>query len=82
MPSILTLQGPKLGGPIQFTKAAQLLGVTDTLKAHPWMVVGGLLLGGYLATKYVTPWGMLWGENRMVESRTRSLTGAKRKRRR
>ena len=54
MPSIMTLSGPRLGA-LHAPRRSQLLGISDTLLAHPWMVVGGLFLGGYLFHKGLSP---------------------------
>lgn len=59
--------------------AARLDGVTDTIKAHPWAIVAGLLFGAYALTKGWSP-GMIWGEHHAAQTRERSLHGRKRRR--
>jgi hypothetical protein len=74
MPSILMLEGPRLGA-IRTPRSGTLLGVTDTIKAHPLMILAGLALGGWLAHKHISPWGAIWGEHQASHARTKSLTG-------
>jgi hypothetical protein len=71
-------QGRRLAGP---TTQAQLLGVADTISAHPLMLIAGLALGGWLAHKHISPWGAIWGEHHGSHSRAKALTGSKAKNR-
>jgi hypothetical protein len=90
MPTLMALEGPRLGA-LRAAPRSQLLGISDTLLAHPWMVVGGLFLGGYLFHKGLSPTkifgkpgsaGSIWGGHRMAQSRTKNLTGPRGRRRR
>jgi hypothetical protein len=87
MPTLMALEGPRLGA-LRAAPRSQLLGISDTLLAHPWMVVGGLFLGGYLFSKGLSPTKLLsqpssiWGEQRMAQARTKNLTGPRGRRRR
>jgi hypothetical protein len=76
------LEGPKFGGPINFVKGTSLLGITDTVKAHPLVAVVGLALGGWLAHKHISPWGAIWGGHQASHSRAKALHGSRRRRRR
>lgn len=62
MPKILTLEGPKLGHIAELRSQlysatpkswwrteAQLMGLLDPVKANPFWVVAGLLVGAWLA---------------------------------
>jgi hypothetical protein len=77
----MTLQGPRLGA-ITTPRSTTLLGVTDTIGAHPWMLVGGLILGSWLAHKHISPWGAVWGERHAAHSREKSFHGAKQRKKR
>ncbi|MGH7179888.1 MAG: hypothetical protein ACREJC_21105, partial [Tepidisphaeraceae bacterium] len=56
--------GRRIAGPIPPTA---LSGVTDTIKAHPWAIVAGVLFGAYALTKGWTP-GSVWGGHRAAHS--------------
>lgn len=66
------------------TTLAGLYGTFDVFKAHPWMILFGLLAGGFYAASKA-PHGRgtssIWGEHRMSHSRTKSLSGYRRRRR-
>lgn len=58
----------------------------STITDHPWVLIGGLLIGGYLAAKGFAPFkyvggksASVWGGQRLAHSRTKALNG-KRKR--
>lgn len=60
MPLLMQLQGPSLGAmrlrkPQRYT----LLGVGDTIATYPLVMIGGLVLGGYLAHKHIRPFKAL-----------------------
>jgi hypothetical protein len=64
-------------GAIRTPRSATLLGVSDTIVAHPWMIVVGLLAGSWLASKYSPSWGEIWGEHHASHAREKSLHGRK-----
>jgi hypothetical protein len=55
-----------------------LMGVTDTIKAHPWAIVAGILFGAYALTKGWSP-GMIWGGHQAAHARNKSLHGRRRR---
>ena len=86
MPTILTLQGPNLSllgssMPALTGLASTLAGPVDTVKEHPWVIVLGLLAGGFLASKYAPAWGSVWGSHHAAHAREKSFNGVKPKRR-
>ncbi len=52
MPSIMTLQGPRLGAP-PAQPQAQLLGISEQVAQHPILALIGIVGGGYLAYRAV-----------------------------
>ena len=48
---------------------------------HPWVIVLGLLAGGFLASKYAPAWGSVWGSHHAAHAREKSFNGVKPKRR-
>lgn len=95
MPFLQTLEGPNLGyAPFPAQQPfvpPQLRGVTDTLSEHPWVALGGLFIGAWLAYKKIRPFrdlfeklapGHAWGTHHAAHAREKALTGPKRRRRR
>ena len=73
---LMTLSGPRSGALALARPRAQLLGVFDTLKKHPLVLIGGLVLGGYLARSKFN-FGSIWGGHKAEELRTKTLKGHK-----
>jgi len=55
--------------------------VGDTVRAHPWVIVLGLLAGGYVASRAFLAWGSAWGERQAAHKRETALKGPRRRRR-
>jgi len=83
MPAILTLQGPNMsllgsaGPTLLGPLVVPLAGPIDAVKEHPWIFIGGLFLGGWLASKYAPAWGGVWGGHHAAQTRERALRGPK-----
>jgi hypothetical protein len=86
----MQLQGPGAGRSLRFRAATgQLRGVGGAIVLHPLATIAGLALGGYLAYKKIDPFAFLrhgtsarvWGSQRMSVSRSKALSGRKRRRR-
>lgn len=50
------------------------------IAASPWLLAVGFAVGGYLAYKHLSPWAMIWGENKSGQSREKALHGRRRRR--
>jgi len=90
----MTLQGPNLNGRSNLgyimsqdvTPPAGLSGAGMATIMNPIVFLGGIVLGGYLAYKNVHPFRALyskaasiWGGDRMSHSRTKALSGRRRR---
>jgi hypothetical protein len=51
-------------------------GVLDPILAHPLLLIGGLLLGGYLARSKFN-FGAIWGGHAAEQSREKALKGTR-----
>jgi hypothetical protein len=56
--------------------------VFDTVKAHPWVLLLGLVVGGYAASRVLPEWGGAWGSHYAAHKRETSFHGPRRRRRR
>lgn len=79
------LRGLGIVPPARATTIAGLYGTADVIKSHPFLIVFGLLAGGWWAAKRFEggPAGQstAWGEQRYAQSRERSFHGTRRRRR-
>lgn len=87
MPTILTLQGPNLSllgvGAVAPTDPVDAINVKASvgeqavfaIKGHPWAILLGLFVGGFLASKYAPAWGGAWGAQHAARSRDRAVHG-------
>lgn len=66
--------------PPKATTLAGLRGVADTITSHWFVILLGLIAGGYVADKHLTPRGAAWGAMHARHARERSLHGARRRR--
>lgn len=76
--------GVNLAGPrVPATTLAGFYGTFDVVKAHPLLILLGLALGGYWATRHSEGKGLVsssWGDQRYAQSRERSFHGTRRRR--
>lgn len=87
MPYVMSLEGPHLGAARRQAKPS-LLGIFDVVTTpvagvggHPWIFIGGLIFGGWLAGEAGQKALASWGVGRMAHTRARSLSGARHRRR-